>query len=267
MAASPSHPRGPAVIDSLQAAGRYSFTRQELEELDDRSEVSLQSVLRRLKERGRIASPRRGFYVVVPVEYRKAGSPPASWFIDDLMAYLEQPYYVGLLSAAAIHGAAHQQPMVFQVVTDRPIRPARVGRSRIEFHSSRRVDSVPVTEVQTETGNMRVSTPEATAFDLVHYLQAAGQVGHVATVLAELAEELDGRALAEAAALYPTPTAQRLGYLLDFLGEERRAEELHSWLAERRRRPVPLVPGEPAGELSSDPRWRVVTNAPVEVDR
>ncbi|MBU2500813.1 type IV toxin-antitoxin system AbiEi family antitoxin [bacterium] len=33
------------------------------------------------------------------------------------MRYLAQPYHVGLLSAAAIHGAAHQQPMVFHVVT------------------------------------------------------------------------------------------------------------------------------------------------------
>jgi len=31
---------------------------------------------------------------------------------------------VGVLSAAAIHGAAHQQPMIFQVVTDKPTRPA-----------------------------------------------------------------------------------------------------------------------------------------------
>ena len=31
------------------------------------------------------------------------GSPPASWFIDDLLEYLGQSYYVGLLSAAEIH--------------------------------------------------------------------------------------------------------------------------------------------------------------------
>jgi len=65
------------------------------------------------------------------------------------MRFLEQPYYVGLLSAAATHGAAHQQPMVFQVVTDRPTRPARAGRVRIEFHMSRQVETAPVVEVQT----------------------------------------------------------------------------------------------------------------------
>jgi hypothetical protein len=77
--------------------------------------VATKTALRRLKEQGRIVSPRRGFYVVVPPEYRAAGSPPASWFIDELMRYLDQPYYVGLLSAAAIHSASRQQSMVFQV--------------------------------------------------------------------------------------------------------------------------------------------------------
>jgi hypothetical protein len=57
---------------------------------------------------------KRRFNFPRPLEYREAGGPPASWFIDDLMRFLGQPYYVGLLSAAAIHGAAHQQPMVFQ---------------------------------------------------------------------------------------------------------------------------------------------------------
>ena len=254
------------LVDELQAGGRYSFTRRELEGLSERSEVALRSALRRLKEKGRIASPRRGFYVIVPIEYRSAGSPPPSWFVDDFMAYLDQPYYVGLLSAAAIHGAAHQQPMVFQVVTDRPTRPARVGRSRIEFHISHQVSSIPVINAQTETGTMRVSTPEATALDLVYYLDASGQLGNVATVLSELAEEMDGHALAAVAAYYPTPTSQRLGYLLNVLGEDKRVRELAVWLSGQRRRPVPLVPGKPAGQAPGDPRWRVIANEAVEAD-
>ena len=125
-----------AFVDGLQAQGRYTFTRSEATGAQGRSEVALKAALQRLKRQGRIASPRRGFYVLVPLEYREAGGPSASWFIGDLMRFLGQPYYVGLLSAAAIHGAAHQQPMVFQVITDRPTRPAGAGRVRIEFHMS-----------------------------------------------------------------------------------------------------------------------------------
>ncbi len=36
---------------------------------------------------------------------RVAGCPPARWFIDDLIGFLGQSYYVGLLSAAAISTA------------------------------------------------------------------------------------------------------------------------------------------------------------------
>ena len=43
-------------------------------------------------------------------ENRVAGAPPASWYIDDFMKAIGAPYYVGVLTAAALHGAAHQQP-------------------------------------------------------------------------------------------------------------------------------------------------------------
>jgi predicted transcriptional regulator of viral defense system len=253
-------------VDDLQAHGRYTFTRADAARAEDRSQVALEAALRRLKRRRRIASPRRGFYVVVPAEYREAGCPPVSWFVDDLMRYLGQPYYVGLLSAAAIHGAAHQQPMVFQIVTDRPTRPARAGRARIEFHMSRRLESTPVAEVETETGLMRVSTSESTAFDLVRFASAAGHLSNVATVLSELSETLDPAALKALAASRAVPDTQRLGYLLELLGEGELAQALARALKGRRRRIVLLLPGQAKGEEPAHPRWRVIPNERVEVD-
>ena len=44
---------------------------------------------------------------------------PADWFIAELMQFLDLPYYVGVLSAAALHGAAHQQAQEFHVVVPR----------------------------------------------------------------------------------------------------------------------------------------------------
>ena len=87
------------------------------------------------------------------------------------MKFLGHSYYVGLLSAAALHGAAHQQAQEFQVVTDTILRLARAGRGRIRFFVKKRLTETPTTDVQTETGTMRVSTPEATAFNLVRYSQ------------------------------------------------------------------------------------------------
>ena len=141
-------------VEHLQSQDRYSFTRTQAEAETERSFVAAQTALRRLKKQGRIVSPRRGFYVIVPPEYRATASPPASWFIDELMRYLEQPYYVGLLSAAAIHGAAHQQPMVFQVLTSKPTREMRAGKVAIQFSMSSKVEQMPVSGKQTETGTM-----------------------------------------------------------------------------------------------------------------
>jgi len=253
-------------VDELQAVGRYTFTRAEVEAAGDRSGISVQAAIRRLKKRGRIVRPRRGFYVVVPVEYRSAGCPPANWFIDDLMRFLEQRYYVGLLSSAAIHGAAHQQPMTFQVLTDRPIRLVQVARVRIEFHVSRRLDRSFVIDVQTETGSMRVATAEQTAYDLVRYPCAAGHLSNIATVLSELAEKLNPEALLKLAPLFKLSDMQRLGYLLDLVNQGALADLLAIWLNKRRSRPVLLRAGAEAKDKKANNRWRVVPNEVVEAD-
>jgi predicted transcriptional regulator of viral defense system len=261
----PSSPAVPNWVENLQSQGRYTFTREEAQSRTGRSFVAVQSALRRLGQQSRIAVPRRGFYVIVPVEHRVAGAPPASWFIDDLMHHIGQPYYVGLLSAAAIHGAAHQQPMVFQVVTSVPTRRMHTGRVAIQFVMCRNVTQMPVSERQTETGTMRVATPETAAFDLVRYPASAGYLGNVATVLAELSERIDSEALAAVAPMVRLPDVQRLGYVLDAVRGGGVTGPLWEWLRTRRPRAIPLRPGRPArGRL--DARWHVLPNEDLEVD-
>jgi predicted transcriptional regulator of viral defense system len=255
-----------AYVETLQGSGRYWFSGEEILRALGGTSIALEAALRRLKKKGRIVCPRRGFFVIVPVEYRSAGSPPASWFIDGLMTHLDRPYYVGLLSAAAIHGAAHQEPQVLQVVTDLPLRPIGLARLRIEFHRSRNIQDVPVERLKTETGWMCVSTPEATAIDLVRYPAACGHLDNVATVLAELAERIDPTKLAKVAARTRHPHAQRLGYLLERLGLDKIAKPLATLVASRCRRPVPLRPGRDTCGLGPDPCWYVIPNSEVTPD-
>ena len=108
---------------------------------------------------------------------------------------------------------------------------------------------------------MRVSTPETTAYDLVRFAPAAGHLSNVATVLGELAEKLEPAALVALAPSYLVPEVQRLGYLLDLLGEHDLAAHLAAWLETRRYRAILLAPGQPIGAAPLDPRWRVVSNA------
>jgi hypothetical protein len=48
--------------------------------------------------------------VIVPPEYRRIECLAADHFVPQLMEHLGEWYYVALLSAAELHGAAHQRP-------------------------------------------------------------------------------------------------------------------------------------------------------------
>lgn len=255
------------LVDSHQARGQYVLTREQALGALGVSDEALKKAVQRLVVKGRIAVPRRGFFVIVPVEYRQSGAPPPSWFIDDLMNFLGQPYYVGLLSAAALHGAAHQQPQEFQVVTNKQLRSVVAGRARIRIFRKLRFERTPTMEMKTETGAMRVSTPEATALDLLRYLERVGHLSHVATVLAELLEKIEPDRLAQVARIESElPTAQRLGHLLEQVGAGKSASSLAAWIEECRPRFVALRSDRSVRRGKKDTRWRVIANEKVEAE-
>jgi predicted transcriptional regulator of viral defense system len=254
-------------VDSLQASGRYTFLREEAIRVLGCTALAFKGAARRLQVKARIVAPRRGFYVIVPVEYRTVGAPPPSWFIDDLMRFHGHPYYVGLLSAAALYGAAHQQPQEFQVVTDVPLRSTSAGRTRIRFFTKHAHTGTPTVEVKTDTGTMRTATPEATAFDLLRYVRSAGGLGNVATVLAELSERIKpDDLLAVARAEVELAYSQRLGYLLELIAARKQAKSLAKWIAACRPTRTPLRAGKSMRGFPLNQRWQVILNEEVEVD-
>jgi len=260
------HQKVSGFIEGLQSDGRYSFSFEELARAVDASGIALQSAIRRLKKKGHLVSPHREFFVIVPAEYRGIGAPPPSWFIDELMAFLSRPYYVGLLSAAAVHGAAHQHPQVFQVATSLPTASMIAGSGRIEFFRKRRIERVATMRVKTDTGYMTVSTPEATVFDLIRHAHASGHLSNVATVLAELGEAIDPEKLVSSAALASRPEVQRAGYLLQLVGLESLAAPLVELVASGRKRCALLRPDVSAEGMPVDKRWNLVINEDVEPD-
>lgn len=252
-------------VDTLQSRGRYTFVRDEALAALGVSTAALKQAAARLVDAGRLVSPRRGFYVIVPLEHRVAGAPPPSWYIADLLRHADVHGYVGLLSAAALYDAAHHAPQEYQVVVDRQLRHLTVGRSRFRFVYKRDTATTLITHRKTDTGTMPVSTPEATAFDLVRYVEAAGGIDAVATVLADLGEQIEPQALASAAVWVPRTVAQRVGWLLDRLGHGERTGPLHRMLAACAWDVVDLQPGM-ACEAEPDPRWHVRANRDIEVD-
>ena len=117
-------------VDSLQERGQYTFSRDDALSAMGVSPVALKRAAERLKAKQRLATPRRGFYTIVPLEYRQSGAPPAASFIDQLMRFHDTPYYVGLLSAAELHGAAHQKP----VPPIRSLKSSRYSRQNSFAH-------------------------------------------------------------------------------------------------------------------------------------
>jgi predicted transcriptional regulator of viral defense system len=253
-------------IDYLASQGRYHFTTEEAARALDVSPVAARAALRRLMRRGEIAVPYRGFYVIVPPEYRRIGCPPGDQIIDQLMGHLGEPYYVGLLSAAEYHGAAHHHPQQLQVVTGKNRPEIDCGAVRIAFIARSNAHDIPVRLFNTPRGTIRVSTPEATALDLVGYPEHSAGLDNVATVLADLAESLDPDRLVEAARLSPLPWSQRLGYLLEHLGFEGAASSLAAFVADKAAHVTPLSPAAPMRGTARDPRWKVAVNTTVEAE-
>lgn len=254
----------------LPAHGRYTFTTAEARvQQADISAAGTAAALGRAEADGIIASPVRGFHVVLPLEDRVIGTPAWRLFLDPLMTHLELPYYVGLLTAASIHGAAAQSAQVVQVVVARPRRPVRVGRLAIEFIVRKTVRQAPFELRTTTSGRVRVATPEVVALDLVRYPGHAGGWGNVRTVLRDLAPTLRRSGMRKALAVAPTtPELQRLGHLLGRLGADEVVSVLVEELGARRSSWVPLDPQAIVSprEAERDPRWRVVVNVDLELD-
>ncbi len=253
-------------IQDLAAKGRSCFSFADIAKLKSSTPAAIKAALRRLQKKGEIAMPYRGFYVIIPPEYRAAGCLPPEQFIPDLMMELDEVYYAGLLSAAEYHGAAHQRPQVFQVIVANSRRPIRCGKMRVEFILRKNAANIPTEQRNTPTGVLKIATPEATALDLVGYVGRCAGLDNVATVLTELAEKIDAWRLLEVAAMSPIAWVQRLGFLLDLTGAHEAADGIAAYIKEKRPVRTPLAPARSIKGAKMESRWRVFVNAKVEPD-
>lgn len=257
-------------LEERQANGKYTFTSEDvLNDLPVSKSVLHQS-LRRIRKVNKVALIRKGFYVIVPPEHRSRGVLPLSWFLDDLMKFIDRPYYLGLLNAAALYEAGHQQPQEYYVVTTGDgLRNVELENLKINFLFRKDWPEKGIQQRKVPTGYLKISSPELTAIDLIKYESRIGGLSRVATVLDELAEKLDGKLLCKLAELYTDlPTIQRLGYLLEeVLGAEEIAAPLIAYLETQNPRKIPLKPSKNLSKtLEAIHPWKVVPNITVESD-
>ena len=98
--------------------GHYTFSLADAESVVGAGEKT-RKALSRLAEQGWLFSPGKGFYVIIDPQHQGSGFLPVEWFIDDWMSFLGGHYYLGMLTAAMLHGASHQKPQQVQIVRDR----------------------------------------------------------------------------------------------------------------------------------------------------
>lgn len=254
-------------VDRIQSEGRYYFTREEVLKLHTGSEASIKLALNRLSRKKHILSVRHGFYVIIPVEYTATGILPPLLFIEDLMKYLDKDYYLALLSAAAIHGAAHQQPQEYHIITTAPERTIYSAGIKIKFFvKSGNWKQYKLLDHKTDVGYLKVSSPELTAIDLIAYEKHIGGLNRVATVLEELSEKIDKtKLLNQAKDSSALSYIQRLGYLLDkILHKKSLATPLKGWLEKQKPFQTPLKRGVPTKGFPIDTDWNIIINTEVE---
>lgn len=254
-------------IESLMTKGRYWVTREELYSQFNVNDSAVRHGLRRLTGSKRIFPVRSGFYTLIPPEHRMSGVLPPEMFIDDFMRYLGRPYYVGLLSAAALHGAGHQQPQIFSVIINQPpVRPIQNKGLSIRFPVKSGMPQNGIRKKKTSTGFFSVSSPELTAMDLMAYLRQSGGLSAVTSVLEELTEQMVPEELEQIVRNYvPAAALQRLGFIIEeVFGRSELAVPVFNELQRRSFFHIPLNPAEPGKGSPVNKKWKISVNTDPE---
>ncbi|MBX2928047.1 MAG: type IV toxin-antitoxin system AbiEi family antitoxin [Saprospiraceae bacterium] len=259
-------------LDKILAKGAYGFSKEILQkELPDFSDIAIKRALSRLSSKGEIISLYKGYYLIIPPQYASKGILPPPLYLDAFMKHLKRPYYVSLLNAAAFHGASHQQPQEYFVMTGFPVlRPTQKNGLKINYVSIKEIPEVLIEKRKTEAGYLNVSNAALTAGDLIQYEKRIGGMNRAATVLNELAEAIKPTDFSSSLLTHVQVTAlQRLGYLLesvclnqklaDALFEAMRKEQLSFFR-------IPLKPSKDTKGYSSENRWKVIVNTEIEID-
>jgi predicted transcriptional regulator of viral defense system len=259
-------------IRNLEIHGRNTFSFEKVHEAFPNASIqTLSNSLYRLTVKKRIVSIYKSFYVIIPPQYAAKGIVAPTYYIDQLMKYIGKPYYISLLNAAELYGAAHQRSQHFAVMTVYPSTNVSKAKNNILDWVYRK--EIPENFLQiknSETGTVRFSNPELTAIDLLQYEKHIGGLSRAATVLAELTEEADFSKVSNELFDYTSVSAvQRLGFILDnILEENEQADILYRQLCNygKRLNYIPLNTRSANKNGEKDTRWKIYINTEIEVD-
>ena len=264
-------------LDERLAHGRSCFVGDGARSALGVSQRNFAAAVTRLINKGRLANPRHGFFLILRPEDRIAGAPdPAQW-IDPLMKHQGLAYRVSLLRAAAFHGSSHQAAMVFQVIAPKQLRDFEIGRHRLQFlyQSPQAFSHVNLAarldQMKSDEGFAKVAGVELTLLDCARYFHDAGGINGVAQIAKDIGDKANARTLADAAQEYENSSVRRLGYLLDLANHSHQAKALEPFVKKAKT----LLPLNPAAKplvaslteiRERNSRWKLLINESVEFE-
>ena len=214
------HPRH--LADYLLERGERFVTSERCAELLRVKPENVSRSLAPARHANQMVSVTNRAWVPVPPAWRRMhGAPPVHDYLDAMMRHMGHPYYLGYRAASELHGASHHSFAHYHIVTPAPHRDRQIGRSFLCFvrGDPTRIPTDRKTVGYGVNTDVVVSSPEATAFDLIQRPILSGGIDYVTTLIGDMivTNKLRVGALCDISRLYPLSIAQRLGYIIEIV--------------------------------------------------
>ncbi|HAU0990325.1 TPA: type IV toxin-antitoxin system AbiEi family antitoxin domain-containing protein [Legionella pneumophila] len=254
-------------IQQVLADGKYFFSKEEvLSSLSLNSEQFRFQAYRLLNKKV-IRHLTRDFFMIIPPEYQHLGGVPPHWIIDPLMEHLGREYYIALLSAASMYGATNQQPMTFQIITNKTRRSIELERGLIKFYVFNDCSLARKEQLTVPTGYVQISCKEQTVLDLVRFYKECGYLSNVSAVIKDLAEMCDESIFENVIHLEKNNSVlQRLGFICEQVGYENLATLVEQEILTRSVQFIRLSPDSPLKEGNRNIRFKLIINDSLEIE-
>lgn len=255
-------------LRSIRTNGRYAFTLEDLTTNIPKPIKNIRKDLDRLRIKGEIINIRRGFYTIIPDEYKNMGVIPVEFYIDELMKYLNKTYYVGLYSAAMFHGAAHQQPQEFYIISEKP-KPRKISNDSflINFTEKRNFPLFGIEDKKTDTGYFKMSNIELTFLDLIYFEQSVGGYNRIMSILEELSESINLTKMKEVVKNdFPMSVYQRAGFIAENVLANTKLAAVFEYKLAKSPPTTALLKSSEEKNGEKNPKWNLIINTEIESD-
>jgi predicted transcriptional regulator of viral defense system len=256
-------------IRSLQSYEVYGFSYDDVLKNCIAPEITLRKELQRLIKKNLIQNLRKGFYVIIPAKYQNVSKIPIQLYVETLFSSIQKDYYLGLYSAAALHGASHQQIQKDYIIhKPSAMRDIDKGNFSIKFFQTTNWPKKNIVQKKSDAGLFNVSSPALTLADFLHFQNKLGGINRMLAIIEELSETIHLNDIIELISWYPhVNTFQRMGFLLEqFEVDDKILNAIQKHLDTQKVYSMLLSPikNEKAG--SANNRWKIDINITLEND-